>query len=198
MKDFKKFTPSYAVADRYWQQWMTFDRSKNVEDALIRLFSTRDKHFLDQSDMLIKCSTLNDFYSTRIFSVYRVVEHYSKVKNLGKRMDDGDISIVEELRNVPINEVGDTRDFYSFATKFCAHHNPEAFPIYDSYVDQMLRELRNRDHKLNFNNNDLKDYAKFRDILCRFRDVYGMPNISFRKLDIMLWLGGKDYFPKKY
>lgn len=196
-KKYDDFKPSHAEADYYWQQWLTLDRYCNVEEALSRLFGTRGKYFLDRSDLLVKCSTLNDFYSTRIYSVYRVVEHYSKIKNLGKRMADGDLTLVEELRNVPINEDGETRDFYSFATKFCAHHNPEVYPIYDYYVDKMLRELRNRDRKLKFHNDDLKDYATFCSIVCQMREIYSITNLSFRQLDIMLWLAGKEYFPKE-
>lgn len=197
-KKFKDFFPSHYEAEHYWKLWITLDRYRNVEEALMRLFASRGSAFLDRSDLLIKCSALNDFYSTSIFSVYRVVEHYSKIENLGGRMADGDIALIGELRNVPINDEGKTRDFLSFATKFCAHHNPEAYPIYDSYVDKMLRELRNRDHKLQFKNNDLKDYESFRDIICQMRIVYGIDDLSFRQLDIMLWLGGKEYFPKEY
>ncbi|UTW70364.1 hypothetical protein KHA80_07545 [Anaerobacillus sp. HL2] len=37
------------------------------------------------------------------------------------------------------------KNFYSFATKYCSHHNPLDYPIYDSYVDEVLRHFRNRD-----------------------------------------------------
>lgn len=198
-KEFKDFNPSSIESKYYWQQWMTLDRYRNVEDALLRLFKPRpnDKTYLDQLDLLIKCSALNDFYSTNIYSVYRVVEHYSKY-DLAKRMAEGDLSLVEDLRKVKMDGKEKPWDFYSFATKFCAHHNPEAFPIYDSYVDKMLRELRNRDDKIIFRNDDLKDYVKFRNILCGFRKEYGIEDLSFREVDIMLWLGGKEYFPIKY
>lgn len=199
-KKFKDFNPSSIECKYYWQQWMTLDRYRDAEEALARLFrSRRDKEYLDRSDLLIKCSTLNDFYSTSIFSVYYVVEHYSKVKSLGNRLSIGDLSLVEELRNVPVSDDRKvTRDFYSFATKFCAHHNPEAFPIYDSYVDKMLRELRNRDKILKFHNDDLKHYDYFRDVICQLRMAYGIEGLSFRQVDIMLWLAGKEYFPKQY
>jgi len=195
---FSNFMPSYYEAEHYWQLWMTLDRYRNVEEALNRLFRPRrDKEYLDRSDLLIKCSTLNDFYSTSIYSVYRVVEHYCKITNLGQRMSKGDISLVEELKEVPVSDEGqETRNFYSFATKFCAHHNAESYPIYDSYVDKMLRELRNRDKKLTFFNDDLKHYESFRNIICQMRKVYGLDNLSFRQLDIMLWLAGKEYFSK--
>jgi hypothetical protein len=35
-------------------------------------------------------------------------------------------------------------NFYSFATKYCSHHKPEMYPIYDSYVDKMLGYFKKR------------------------------------------------------
>lgn len=29
-------------------------------------------------------------------------------------------------------------NFYSFASKYCSHHNPLDYPIYDIYVDEVL------------------------------------------------------------
>ena len=83
------------------------------------------------------------------------------------------------------------------ARKFCAHHNPEAFPIYDSYVDRMLRELRNRDRKIQFRNDDLKDYSKFVNVIRQMQKEYRIEKLSFRQVDIMLWLAGKEYFPQR-
>lgn len=197
-RNFKDFMPSRAESDYYWSLWTTLDRYRDVEEALLRMFQTRhDDTYLDQLDLLIKCSALNDFYSTNIYSIYRVVDHYRKY-DLARRMDEGDLSLVEDLRKIKMEGKDKPWDFYSFATKFCAHHNPEIFPIYDYYVDKMLREFRNRDKKLKFRNSDLKDYVTFRDILCEFRKVYGIEDLTFRKVDIMLWLGGKACFPRNY
>ena len=196
-KDYIDFEPSVAEADHYWKQWLTKDSYVYAEDALCRLFKAQNKEYLDASDLMIKCSTLNDFYSTRIFAVYNVVKHYLKVKDLKDRLAKGDLTLVEDLRKVKVTKKDKTttdKDFYSFATKFCAHHNPEAFPIYDSYVDRMLRELRNRDGKICFCNADLKDYKKFVDIILQMKKKYGIEELSFRRVDIMLWLAGKEYF----
>ena len=37
---------------------------------------------------------------------------------------------------VRYNINGKKKNLYSFASKYCSHHNPEAYPIYDSYVDE--------------------------------------------------------------
>ena len=160
----------------------------------------RDKNYLDASDLMIKCSTLNDFYSTNIYAVYNVVKHYLEVGDLKGRLAKGDLSLVEDLRKVQVKKKDQStseKDFYSFATKFCAHHNPEAYPIYDSYVDRMLRELRNRDRKIQFRNDELKDYRKFVNVIRQMQKEYRIEKLSFRQVDIMLWLAGKEYFPQR-
>ena len=199
-KDFKKFIPSVAEADRYWKEWLTKDSYVYAEEALARLFGMRDKNYLDASDLMIKCSTLNDFYSTNIYAVYNVVKHYLEVGDLKGRLAKGDLSLVEDLRKVQVKKKDQStseKDFYSFATKFCAHHNPEAYPIYDSYVDRMLRELRNRDRKIQFRNDELKDYRKFVNVIRQMQKEYRIEELSFRQVDIMLWLAGKEYFPQR-
>ena len=74
------------------------------------------------SDILLKVATLNDFYSTNIFSVYPVAEHILSLK-IDERLRQGDVTLVNEIQNVTINGV--TRKFYSFSTKYCSHHNPK-------------------------------------------------------------------------
>lgn len=87
---------------------------------------------------------------------------------------------------------------YSFATKYCSHHNPEDFPIYDSFVDKVLRYFRDMDGFSEFKNGDLKNYKRFKEILNDFRMFYGLQTYSFKDIDKFLWQFGKEYFPKKY
>ena len=93
---------------------------------------------------------------------------------------------------------GKKKYFYSFASKYCSHHNQVEFPIYDSYVDIVLRYFRKADKFYNFKNEDLKDYCKFKNILLKFREYYGLQEFSLKELDKYLWQFGKFYFPKKY
>lgn len=65
--------------------------------------------------------------------------------------------MVSEIQRVTINNV--EKNFYSFTTKYCSHHCPLDFPIYDSYVEKVLCYFRNRDKFASFKNQDLKDYA---------------------------------------
>ena len=89
----------------------------------------------DITDILLKVSTLNDFYSTNIFSVYPVAKHILSL-GIDARLKAGDVTLVNDIKQIAIN--GTERNFYSFASKYCSHHNPLDYPIYDSYVDVVL------------------------------------------------------------
>lgn len=103
------------------------------------------------------------------------------------------------MSNIQYVTIGDTlKNFYSFASKYCSHHNPLEYPIYDSYVDEVLRYFRNNDEFSDFQDGDLKDYAKFKSILNDFRTFYGLDQYNLKQIDQYVWQLGKDYFPKNY
>lgn len=101
----------------------------------------------DITDILLKVFTLNVFYSTNIFSVYPVAKHILSL-GIDARLKAGDVTLVNDIKQITIN--GTERNFYSFASKYCNHHNPLDYPIYDSYVDVVLRYFRNRDRFTSF------------------------------------------------
>ena len=144
---------------------------------------------------MLKCATLNDFYSTNIFSIHPVARHIVQL-NIDERLQTGDIALVDEIQHVNVG--GDERNFYSFATKYCSHHNAEAFPIYDSYVEKVLCYFQSKYHFSAFKACDLKNYTIFKSALLNFRDYYGLQSYSLKQIDQYLWLLGKEYFPKKY
>lgn len=122
--------------------------------------------------------------------MYKVAKHIYDL-NIDERLENGDLSLINDIA---INTFNDKQlRFYSFATKYCANHYPDKFPIYDSFVDLVLRRLRKRDNLLKFKNDDLKNYFNFKDIIDDFIRVYNFPkDTSYRDLDIYLWLLGKD------
>ncbi len=165
------------------------------EIALNKLFFELCPNNTDIIDVLLKASALNDFYSTNIFSIYPVAKHICSL-NIDTRLKVGDVTLVGDIQYV---NIGDTeKNFYSFATKYCSHHNPLDFPIYDSYVDEVLCYFRNRDGFSDFPDGDLKDYIKFKRILTNFRTFYSLDKYNLKQIDQYLWLLGKDYFPKTY
>ena len=187
--------PSAIEVEKYLKSWKNLKNYKLQEDALDKLFFELLPSNEEISDILLKVATLNDFYSTNIFSVYPVAEHILSLK-IDERLRQGDVTLVNEIQNVTINGV--TRKFYSFSTKYCSHHNPNEYPIYDSYVEKVLKYFRKTDKFSNFKNADLKDYQKFKNIIIAFREYYGLDEFNLKEIDQYLWQLGKEYFPNKY
>ena len=187
--------PSAIEVEKYLKSWKNLKNYQLQEDALDKLFFELLPSNEEISDILLKVATLNDFYSTNIFSVYPVAEHILSLR-IDERLKQGDVTLVNEIQNVTINGV--TRKFYSFSTKYCSHHNSKEYPIYDSYVEKVLKYFRKTDKFSNFKNADLKDYQKFKNIIIAFREYYGLEEFNLKEIDQYLWQLGKEYFPNKY
>ena len=188
-------TPSPEEVEFYLKQWDELENYHLQEDALDKLFLTLCPENEEMSDILLKVATLNDFYSTNIFSVYPVAKHILSLQ-IDARLKAGDVTLVRDIQKVTINGV--EKNFYSFATKYCSHHNPLAYPIYDSYVEKVLKHFRDRDGFSKFSNDDLKDYIRFKGTLVDFGKFYGLDQYNLKRIDKYIWQLGKRYFPKKY
>lgn len=187
--------PTPDQVEYYLRTWDELENYHLQEDALDKLFFSLCPNNKELSDVLLKVAALNDFYSTNIFSVYPVAKHILSL-GIDTRLKVGDVTIVEDIKKVTINGV--EKNFYSFATKYCSHHNPLDYPIYDSYVDKVLCYFRNRDRFASFKSEDLKDYVMFKEAMIDFRSFYGLEKYNLKEIDKYIWLLGKEYFLKSY
>ena len=188
-------SPNKKIIEEYLVKWDNLEEHYIwQEKSLYKLFHEDYKNNTDLNEILIKCSCLNDFYSTNIFSIFSVAKNIYNLK-VDKRLNENDPSLVNDIAHVKINGVDKT--FYSFASKYCSHHNDE-FPIYDYFVDKMLLYFKNKDKFAKFKKDDLKDYVKFKNILIEFKKFYDIEEYSLRDIDKYLWIAGKEYFQKKY
>lgn len=187
----KNHRPSIDEVNEYIQKWNKLDDYVNQENALDKLFLTLCKDNNSIENILIKCSALNDFYSTNIFKVHNVAQHYY-TQNIDERLQIGDLSLIDDLANIQIN--GKRFYFYSFATKYCSHHRPDVYPIYDSYVHKLLKYFRDRDHFCSFRDKDLKSYRTYTNVILALQKYYGLDSFTVKDIDKYLWLLGKEAF----
>lgn len=110
--------PSIAQVKNYLQEWNGLAAYSQQEKALDKLFRDFCPMNEDIEDILLKCATLNDFYSTNIFSVFSVAVHIQEL-DIDNRLSEGDFSLIDELQTVNIKDK--EHKFYSFASKYCSH-----------------------------------------------------------------------------
>ncbi len=187
--------PTKEIIEEYLKKWDSTENYILQERSLNKLFLKTYPKNNDISDILIKASSLNDFYSTNIFSIFSVAKHIHKL-NIDERLSKHDDTLVNDIANIEIN--GKNKYFYSFASKYCSHHNSRYFPIYDRYVEKILIYFRDIDNFSKFTKNDLKDYKKFKQILLNFKKYYNLDKYDFKDIDKCIWQMGKEYFPNKY
>ena len=187
--------PSPEQVTYYLRKWDGLENYHLQECALDKLFHQLCPENKSIEDVLLKAATLNDFYSTNIFSIFPVAKHILEL-DIDNRLAEGRVGLVEDIQTVVIG--GKEHHFYSFASKYCSHHNEKDFPIYDSFVDEVLRYFRARDGFAQFRNDELKVYPRFKELLIAFRSFYGLEQFSLKEVDKYIWQLGKDYFPKSY
>ena len=170
------------------------DSQTTVERALSKLFTLFPNND-NPEDVLLKVVALNDLYRTGILATSQVANHIFRL-NIDGEIRAGRPEAVQMIARVQLGK--STRNNYSFATKYCAWHNPASYPIYDSFVDQMLWGYKKQDRFDNFHRQDLCQYDRFTKVMLHFRDYYNLTSFSIKDIDKFLWLAGNDYYPASW
>ena len=148
----------------------------------------------DRLAVLLKFSVLNDLYSTNIYDKVKIVDHItrlSKEENLDKLLKSGNLDAVEKLRcgHGIKTKKGKDRNFYSFATKYCHFSNPKCYPVYDQYVKEAIKKLRN-DKYIQFSNTDeLRNPQTFKAIIDEIIQKFDLED--YQTADRALWRYGQ-------
>jgi hypothetical protein len=193
-------TPTEAEVLRYLDSWDNLSSYKAQEDALNLLFHKTFPLNSQLSEVLLKSSTLNDFYGTNIYGVFPVAKHIVSL-NIDSRLTNGDEQLVIDIargHGVVNKGTGKELHLFSFATKYCSHHNDKDFAIYDSYVEKLLIYYQRKDGFFNFRNGELRDYPTFKAAILAFQKAYSLGAFTLKQIDQYLWQLGKEKFPKKY
>jgi hypothetical protein len=191
----KPLTPCLSLIAEYLSRWKRLENYRLQEASLGLLFHNLCPENKKIEHVLLKVSALNDFYSTNIFDTYSVARHIL-AKDIDARLEVNDYSLVNDIAQIAIK--AKTINFYSFASKYCSHHKPTSYPIFDSFVEKMMLHYKIVDSFNGFDKVDLKDYECFIQIIKSFQSFYKLEEFSLREIDIFLWLAGKEWFPKKY
>jgi hypothetical protein len=119
---------------KYLTQWNA-GNNQNLDVALRTVFQAMPNN-TDIGEVAVKLAALNGIYA-----VVRVAEHIVGL-GIDARLAEAkvDPNLIEDVARVEITK-GKPRRNYSFATKYCAFHRPDLYPIYDSLVAGVLNAL---------------------------------------------------------
>ena len=169
------------------------------EDVLNGIWRKYPKN-INIKEIEVKVNTLNLYYSPSVIATNKMARHIYSIKDIDNRLSKGDLSLVKIIAHLKL-ENGKERDFYSFATKYCSFHAPNKYPIYDSYVQDLLYKFQKKykfypciiTHK---SITDYSQYPEYKKIVDCFITRFEL-NCSYKELDQYLWTMGKEEFPRE-
>jgi len=141
--------------------------------------------------ILLKVAALNAFYATNVYAVLKVSRHIFDLR-IDPYIAKGDLEIVNRIADFTIK--GKRRRIFSFATKYCSWHFPERYPMFDSYVAQLLHAYSRLDHFSRVTWNDMRTYQRFVELVEEFRSHYRLLDFSFKQIDKFLWHYGLELY----
>ena len=197
--------PSVSVVEKFYDRWKTnssYSRYISQEKYLEKLFKNDDTN--GDIDMIFaKVCALNTCYSTRILAPVEVATRImelikSKENGLYKRLTERDPTLVYDIANgSDLNNLGNPRNCYSFATKYCYHqNNKKDFPIYDKFVKMSLNYFQMEYEFYDKPQLKMGNYKSFKKIIGDFQKRFGLEKCTTEQVDKYLWILGKDYLSK--
>ena len=158
-----------------------------VENSLSMLFAAWPKN-TDLREVHLKVVALNAMYSTQIYDTSSVSSNIYR-HDIDAALQAGDLSLVEKIALTPLKG-GKSRFNRSFASKYCSWHAPDAFAIYDSYVEEALWHFQKIHAFTSFKRKDLGSYIRFMEVVDAFAKSFGLEEFSKKQLDQCLWVLG--------
>lgn len=177
------------LIEKYLYNWKGNTKLQDIDKTLNILFNEDFKTNVFLEHILVKVCTLNSLYSTQIFDTYGVAKHIYELE-IDDELNNNNLDLVNKIA---LCKLGDKeKNFYSFASKYCAHHKPTAYSIYDSFVELALCTLNKKDPFAEFKKPDLKHYPTFIKVIKLFIEKNNLQNYSLSEVDKYLWLIGKE------
>ena len=183
-----------------------YDVQEEILQMTVKLYPRHDNY----AAVDVKVKLLNLFYSTGIKAIDKVTKKIMSIKNIDTILNEKKHSkdLVDKIAELELKE-DKRRTNYSFATKYCALHKPDKYPIYDSIVGKVFTKLffegklypyvytrkkikaMNEMTKTEFENK-LHNYDFFVEVYNHFMRDYGLTTLSYRQVDWYLWGSYKD------
>lgn len=203
---FLNYLPTNTEVNKFLRIWDLLDDYVAHEISLTSLFKTYPLN-TELSEVLIKCTLLNTFYSAGVKTIDLIKVANTIIDcNIDEDLQNGSWDAVYKL--LAGFKKADISNYYSFATKYCNWHNHVKFPIYDSFVDDVVWEFKKNGliNKFKYRN-QLSDYNIFGDCLYEIYETFSLssvetilgnkPTLNYKLIDKYLWLLGKLNFSKK-
>ena len=138
------------------------------------------------AEVILKVNLLNAFYSTGILDVVTVATHIV-TQHVDTDIQNGNVAVIDKIARVKHN--GKCWNHFSFATKYCSFHQPQKFPIFDSFIAECFSQLsKNNYFQKKFPKNTIRnDYSDFKNFYDEFMTKQPALPQDYKEVDRYLW-----------
>ena len=125
-----------------------------------------------------------------IYDVPRIARHITGL-NIDQKLATTELSLIDDIRTGHgIGTTSKERNLYSFATKYVHFHKPDAYPLFDNLVKELLPAINKAIafSRSRFTQKQLLNYPTYKetiDALMRFLDV---ATWGYKRFDEGLWV----------
>lgn len=183
-----------------------------IQEMLLKTLVKEHPDHTNRAAVDTKVKLLNLFYSTGIQAVSKMADNIFGIQDIDARLKQGDLTLVPQIATLKLD--GGERFNYSFATKYCALHQPEKFPIYDSIVADTFESLFVKGYfpKYTYSRSKskspntftkvefaakLKEYDFFVEFYKYFMELFDLKSFTYRQIDSYIWgafkVAGSDF-----
>ena len=163
-----------------------FDQENRLDEEALRRLLNLFPENTNLPEVRLKVAGLNELYRAGVQSnhIEKIARHIASTANFDALLQHGSPDAAER-----IIDCKDVKHYFSFASKYCSWHNPDAYPIYSSEVDECLWRYREQDTFTSYRR-DGYDYKEFLRIMTDFRNRYHLAS-GFKDLDKFLLAHGE-------
>ena len=138
------------------------------------------------AEVILKVNLLNAFYSTGILDVVTVATHIV-TQHVDTDIQNGNVAVIDKIARVKHN--GKCWNHFSFATKYCSFHQPQKFPIFDSFIAECFSQLsKNNYFQKKFPKNTIRNcYSDFKKFYDEFMTKQPALPHDYKEFDKYLW-----------
>ena len=196
IEDIKNNRPSESHRNGMYDYWDNDIHMEYYPVQEVILDQKFQKYLLNVDEEIVrfKVRLVDMYYSTSLKEGFGdMVDNILNCKDFDVRVQAGDISLVNELKQVKSNRYG-RKNCVSFVSKYCSRINPSAFPIYDKYVRELLYWINSvyDFYTPSFDSGALYDnYILYKDVIDAFIDVFFSGNMSYKDFDKYVWTWAK-------
>lgn len=143
----------------------------------------------EESSVIMKAAIIDDLYRTRVGRYFNVAGLILN-SGLDTLLEQGKPEAVDAISHGYFN--GNDVDITPFASRYCHWHRPEAYPMLDPVVKEVMWRYRAMLPHKPKRKKDLDTYAGFCATLRDFQTRFGFEEFDWRQMDKGLWMIGVE------